>query len=110
MGFKSNENWERNKRWAFWEIFAATKDFLFFMIPINQWGIKSEQWKVQKNYESGFGCAFWLAEPLSAVGEIKFRLKPFVCNGEMRIQMKKWSTKCEYQMQHIDEILLGDIF
>ena len=60
---------------------------------------------MQKNYESGFGCAFWLAAPLPAGGEIKFGLKPFVCNGEMRIQMKKWSTKCEYQMQHNDGIL-----
>ena len=43
LRFQSNENWERNKRWAFWEIFAATKVFLFLMIPINQWSIKSEQ-------------------------------------------------------------------
>ena len=65
---------------------------------------------MQKNYESGFGCAFWLSAPLPAVGEIKFRLKPFVCYGEIRIQMKKLSTKCEYQMQRIYEILVGDIF
>ena len=65
---------------------------------------------MQKNHESGFGCAFWLAAPLPAGGEIKFGLKPFVCNGEMRIQMKKWSTKCEYQIQRIGEILEGVIF
>ena len=65
---------------------------------------------MQKNYESLFGCTFWLPVPVPAVGEIKFRLKPFVCNGDMRIQMKKWPTKCEYQIQRIDEILLGNIF
>ena len=85
LRFESNENWERNKRWAFWEIFAATKVFLFLMIPINQWSIKSEKWEVQKNYESGFGCAFWLSAPLPALGEFKFTLKPFVGNGEIRI-------------------------
>ena len=65
---------------------------------------------MQKNYESAFGCAFWLSAPLPALGEIKFRFKPFVCNAEMRIQMKKLSTKYEYQIQRNDEILLGDIF